>query len=116
MFRGLGQGPGAQASREIGVFDWFRRLIPRSGDFFAMFERHNAATVAAAEALSQLVHGDGASMDLVAVIRDREHDADDVIREVLSEVRQTFLTPFDRGACWSPARRDTSGADSSPSC
>ena len=31
-------------------------------------------------------------------IRDREHDADEIIRQVLTEVRKTFLTPFDRGA------------------
>ena len=31
-------------------------------------------------------------------IRDREHDADEIIRHVLTEVRKTFLTPFDRGA------------------
>lgn len=80
------------------MFDWFRRLIPRSGDFFALFEKHNAATVAAGEALAKLVRGEGDHAALVAEIRDREHDADDIIREVLSEVRQTFLTPFDRGA------------------
>ena len=34
----------------------------------------------------------------IRTIRDREHDADDIIREVLGAVRQTFLTPFDRGA------------------
>jgi uncharacterized protein len=80
------------------MFDWFRRLIPNSGDFFALFERHNAATVAAAEALAQLVRGEGDQRQLVGAIRDREHEADEIIREVLSEVRQTFLTPFDRGA------------------
>jgi uncharacterized protein len=80
------------------VFDWFRRLIPRSGDFFALFERHSAATVAAGEALAQLVRGEGDMRQLVDAIRDREHEADDMIREVLTEVRQTFLTPFDRGA------------------
>lgn len=31
-------------------------------------------------------------------VHKREHDADDVIREVLTTVRRTFLTPFDRGA------------------
>src|SRR4029078_7373861 len=36
--------------------------------------------------------------DILKVIRDREHDADEVIRQVLLEVRRTFLTPFDRGA------------------
>jgi hypothetical protein len=35
---------------------------------------------------------------VLRTIRDREHDADDLIRRVLTEVRQTFLTPFDRGA------------------
>jgi predicted phosphate transport protein (TIGR00153 family) len=80
------------------VFGWFHRLLPQSGDFFAMFERHSGACVAAAEALVQLVRGKGDRETLVAIIRDREHDADDVIREVLVEVRQTFLTPFDRGA------------------
>ncbi len=80
------------------MFDWFRRLVPRSADFFVMFERHSTATVVAGEALAQLVRGEGDRMMLVHAIRDREHEADDVIREVLHEVRQTFLTPFDRGA------------------
>ena len=80
------------------MFNWFRRLVPSSADFFVLFERHSAATVAAGEALAQLVRGEGDRATLVATIRDREHDADDVIREVLTEVRQTFLTPFDRGA------------------
>ena len=31
-------------------------------------------------------------------IHEREHDADEIIREVLKTVRQTFLTPFDRSA------------------
>ena len=29
-------------------------------------------------------------------IFEREHDADEIIREVLQTVRATFLTPFDR--------------------
>ena len=80
------------------MFGWFQRLLPQSGDFFALFERHSAACVAAAEALSQLINGEGERDALIVAIRDREHEADDVIREVLGEVRQTFLTPFDRGA------------------
>lgn len=80
------------------MLDWFRRLIPQSGDFFTLFERHSAACVAAAEALAKLTRGEGDSVHLCAEIRDREHEADEIIRQVLSEVRQTFLTPFDRGA------------------
>ena len=80
------------------MLDWFRRLVPQSGDFFALFERHSAACVAAAEALARLTTGEGDSAALCAEIRDREHEADEIIRLVLKEVRQTFLTPFDRGA------------------
>lgn len=80
------------------MFGWFQRLLPQSSDFFELFERHAAACVAAADALQNLTHGTGEREGLVATIRQREHDADGIIREVLTEVRQTFLTPFDRGA------------------
>ena len=80
------------------MFGWFQRLLPQSGDFFVMFERHAAACTAAAEALAQLIRGEGDREAHITAIRDREHEADDIIREVLGEVRRTFLTPFDRGA------------------
>lgn len=88
----------AIGNREMQVLDWFRRLVPQSGDFFAMFEKHSLQIVQAADALLRLVRGEGDHAVLIAEIRDAEHRADDVIREVLQEVRQTFLTPFDRGA------------------
>ena len=80
------------------MFGWFQRLLPQSGDFFALFEKHSKACVAAAEALAQLVDSQGDAGAHIVAIRDREHDADEVIRQVLGEVRQTFLTPFDRNA------------------
>lgn len=80
------------------MFGWFQRLLPQSGDFFGMFERHAATIVAAAEALDAMARGEGEHVRCIATIRDREHDADEIIREVLGAVRKTFLTPFDRGA------------------
>jgi predicted phosphate transport protein (TIGR00153 family) len=80
------------------MFGWFQRLLPQSGDFFALFERHSAACVAAAGCLAQLIEGEGNRDALITSIADREHDADEIIREVLNEVRQTCLTPFDRTA------------------
>ena len=79
------------------MFAWFQRLLPRTGDFFGMFEAHAATLVAAAEALEKLVDG-GARAEQIAEIEKREHEADDLIRGVLRTVRRTFLTPFDRGA------------------
>ncbi|MEO7248145.1 MAG: DUF47 family protein [Novosphingobium sp.] len=80
------------------MFAWFQRLLPHSGDFYAMFERHSSSTLAAAQALDSMARGLTDPATAVRVIRDREHDADEVIREVLHAVRRTFLTPFDRGA------------------
>ncbi len=80
------------------MFGWFQRLLPKSGDFFVLFERHGAAMIGAAEALVTLTAGEGDRAQLLRTIRDQEHAADEVIREVLHEVRHTFLTPFDRGA------------------
>ena len=79
------------------MFAWFQRLLPRKGDFFGMFEAHAATLVAGAAAMTKLVE-DGSHRDQIALIEMHEHEADDITREVLTEVRKTFLTPFDRGA------------------
>jgi predicted phosphate transport protein (TIGR00153 family) len=80
------------------MFNWFQRLLPRTGDFFGMFEAHAATLVAAADALTKLVDGGTPHEEYIAEIHRREHEADDIIRQVLTTVRRTFLTPFDRGA------------------
>ena len=80
------------------MFAWFQRLLPRTGDFFGMFEAHAATLVAAANSMTQLVDGRSVASDHIREIERREHEADDIIRNVLRSVRQTFLTPFDRGA------------------
>jgi len=80
------------------MFAWFQRLLPRTGDFFGMFERHAASIVVAADALDLMARGKGETATCVRTIRDQEHAADEVVRECLHVVRQTFLTPFDRGA------------------
>jgi predicted phosphate transport protein (TIGR00153 family) len=80
------------------MFNWFQRLLPKTGDFFGMFEAHVATLVAAAKALEELVDGQQPAEERIREIDQREHEADDIIRDVLRSVRQTFLTPFDRGA------------------
>jgi predicted phosphate transport protein (TIGR00153 family) len=88
----------APAIERGNMFAWFQRLLPHKGDFFGLFEAHAATLVAAAEALHKLVDGGPANKAYLQEIHDREHEADDIIREVLTTVRRTFLTPFDRGA------------------
>jgi uncharacterized protein Yka (UPF0111/DUF47 family) len=80
------------------VLGWFQRLLPQRGDFFGIFEAHAATLVAAARALKQLANNGVSTQDLLLTIQDREHDADELTRQMLTAVRKTFLTPFDRGA------------------
>jgi len=80
------------------MFNWFQGLLPKKGDFFGMFEAHAATLVAAATALRSMVDGSAPADAQIREIDKREHEADDIIRQVLRSVRQTFLTPFDRGA------------------
>jgi uncharacterized protein len=80
------------------MFAWFQRLLPKKGDFFGMFEAHATAIVGAAEALQELAKDGSSTGQLLHVIHQHENQADRIIREVLTAVRRTFLTPFDRGA------------------
>ncbi len=80
------------------MFAWFQRLLPKSGNFFEMFEAHAATVLAAAEATARLVDNTTDNAEHIREVIEREHDADEITREVLHEVRRTFLTPFDRGA------------------
>lgn len=80
------------------MFAWFQRLLPRTGDFFGMFEAHAATIVAASDATARLLAGGPSSAAHVRAVMDREHEADDITRTVLQTVRKTFLTPFDRAA------------------
>jgi len=80
------------------MFAWFQRLLPKTGNFFALFEAHAATVLAGAEATSRLLDGGSAAPEHIREIIEREHDADDITRQVLQSVRATFLTPFDRAA------------------
>lgn len=88
----------ARKSRVNEMFGWFQRLLPKTGNFFELFEAHALTVVAAADALARLLQGGSSARDHIREVIEREHDADDIIREVLHTVRKTFLTPFDRGA------------------
>ena len=88
----------AQKSKVGPMFAWFQRLLPKTGGFFELFEAHATALLAAADATGRLFQGGPKAADHIREIYEREHDADEIIREVLKTVRETFLTPFDRSA------------------
>jgi uncharacterized protein len=78
------------------MLGWFQALMPKEERFFELFEQHAAIVVAAAEALRSLLHGGDTIERYCRVIFEREAEADDVNRAVLTAVRRTFITPFDR--------------------
>lgn len=88
----------AQKSGMSRMFGWFQKLLPKQGNFFDLFEAHVRTVVAGADALSRLLHDGNHREDHIREVIERENDADEIIREMLREVRQTFLTPFDRSA------------------
>lgn len=82
----------------IPMLGWFQALMPKQGRFFELFDAHAATLVAGADALARLLHGEGSIESQIAEIVAREHEADDITREVLQDVRRVFVTPFDRSA------------------
>src|SRR4029079_8913040 len=79
------------------MMSWFHALMPKEERFFELFGQHSRAGVAGAIALRVMLDGGAAISQNYQTVMDREHDADNVTREVLIAVRRTFITPFDRG-------------------
>ena len=86
------------AGESIPMLRWFQALMPKQGRFFEQFEEHAATLVTGADALGRLLQG-GPDMAIhIETIHDREHEADDITRAVLQDVRRILITPFDRTA------------------
>lgn len=79
------------------MFKWIQALMPKEERFFELFADHSHAVLAGAQALRAMLEGGSAVEPNFKIVMDREHDADNVTREVLIAVRRTFITPFDRG-------------------
>jgi predicted phosphate transport protein (TIGR00153 family) len=80
------------------MLTWFQALMPKEHRFFDLFARHSEAVVGGAKALRAMLEGGDAVPRHCQTVMEREHDADDVTREVLIAVRRSFITPIDRGA------------------
>jgi uncharacterized protein len=78
------------------MLGWFQALMPREERFFDLFVRHATIVVAGAEAMSGLLQGGDSIERYCKQVFDREAEADDITRQVLTAVRRTFVTPFDR--------------------
>ncbi len=75
----------------------FQKILPREEKYFDLFERQAEVLVSAADALAQLLSAKSIAQGLDE-IRELETTADDITRDVLTAVRRSFITPFDRSA------------------
>src|SRR5262252_6884787 len=76
---------------------WFRAFLPKEERFFDLFARHAETCVKGAEALQGVMRGGDETPVYCQRVSQFENDADGITREVLTAVRRTFITPFDRG-------------------
>ncbi len=75
---------------------WFRALLPQEERFFDLFARHARTGVQGAIALEGMLRGGAETTVFCQRVNQFENDADAITREVLTAVRRTFITPFDR--------------------
>jgi predicted phosphate transport protein (TIGR00153 family) len=80
------------------MLHWFQALLPKNDRFFDLFAAHSRAIVAGARGLRALLEGGDAVPQYCQEVTDREHEADDITRDILIAVGRSFITPFDRVA------------------
>ncbi len=72
-------------------------LVPQKGEFFDLFNRAAANTVAIAELLVALLDRYPEGVDgLLRDVKELEHEGDRLTHEVVDLLNRTFVTPFDR--------------------
>jgi hypothetical protein len=80
-------------------------FLPKSEEFFDLFEEGAANLVKIAELFRELVEKWEGVEDKVREITELEHKGDDVIHRIMANLHSTFLTPLDREDIASLAQR-----------
>jgi predicted phosphate transport protein (TIGR00153 family) len=79
------------------MLQWFRAFLPKEERFFDLFAHHNKVVIQGALALQDMLRGGSDTLAHCQRVSQFENQADNITREVLTAVRRTFITPFDRG-------------------
>ncbi len=75
----------------------FSRLLPKEVSFFGYFEQHAGLLIRACEEFHKLAQGKCADHAAqAAIIKDIEHEADNLTHTCIEELNKTFITPIDR--------------------
>lgn len=72
------------------------RLVPRQESFFELFEKQARLVDEGAKYLMQIMEEFEHLEDLAFRLKATEHDADEVVHEIIRKLNTTFVTPLDR--------------------
>jgi predicted phosphate transport protein (TIGR00153 family) len=89
-------GPVLVCKVDTLMLHWFRSFLPKEERFFDLFARHSQTIVQGAHALQGVLKGGEETPVFCQRVSQLENDADGITREVLTAVRRSFITPFDR--------------------
>lgn len=78
------------------MFKFIKAIMPRSDNFFTLFEAQAAKSQEAAATLRAILEGGDKTADLCARLSNQEEEADHISYEVMQSIRRSFITPFDR--------------------
>lgn len=78
------------------MLSWFQALMPKELKFFELFSAHAETLVLGATALREVLQGGDDVPAACAKVVAHEDAADAITRDVLLNVRRSFITPFDR--------------------
>ena len=72
------------------------RLLPKDQEFFKMFAELASRVTASSKLLHTLFSEPERMDELVAAIKELEHEADNLTRGVIERINTSFITPIDR--------------------
>ena len=78
------------------MFKIIRAIMPRSDNFFDLFEAQAKKAQEAALTLRAILDGGEDIADKCARLSTQEEEADQISYEVMQSIRRSFITPFDR--------------------
>lgn len=78
------------------MFKLIKAILPRSDNFFDLFEAQARKAQEAAQTLREILDGGEGLADRCSLLSRQEEEADQVGFDVMQSLRQSFITPFDR--------------------
>lgn len=78
------------------MFKLIKAIMPKSDNFFVLFEAQATKAQEAAQTLRAILDGGADTADKCARLSTQEEEADQISYEVMQSIRRSFITPFDR--------------------